>query len=266
MTTMRTLVKSVASRLAPRATTAVLSARARAHSQRLVRTWGLDELNARLVQAFGNSVISGPFTGLRLPQMAREEHLGPYLLGTYELELHPWWNDILNLEFEQIIDVGAKFGYYAAGLARRYPRARVHAIDPDWWARAALREMLEVNALSNVALHRYCDPGWLRAHLTKGALIVSDCEGYEHRLLCDMVIPALDSATMIIELHESLSPGVTADIVRQFSDTHAVQRVASRTATSVPDLPPHPLSDDQIQRACAEIRPEQAWLLLRPRM
>ena len=52
--------------------------------------------------------------------------------------------------FPQIVDVGAKFGYYAVGLARRYPAAAVVAYDVDWWARRACRRMAAANGVGNV--------------------------------------------------------------------------------------------------------------------
>ena len=265
MKTLRSMIKTAAYSIAPKTTTAVASARARAYSQRLVKDWGLYDLNAWLIQTFGSSVMSGPFKGLLLSSMAQQEHLGPYLLGTYEIELHQWWEEIFRVEFAQVVDIGAKFGYYAVGLARQFPHARIDAIDPDWWARDAIEEMVAKNSVSNVRIHRYCDLHWLRQHLQQDALLISDCEGYEHELFCGPHIPALVSATMIIELHETFSPGVSSDISRRFSGTHVIQQVASRADTPLPAIPPHSLTDDQMRRGSTEVRPSQTWVCLRPR-
>ena len=80
------------------------------------------------------TVLDGPFKGLLLPASAREEHIGPYLLGTYERELHGAWRKILTGQYNAVIDIGAKIGYYAGGLARHFPSTPSIAFDTDWWA------------------------------------------------------------------------------------------------------------------------------------
>jgi hypothetical protein len=124
---------------APEWTIGLLSAGDRAHSHRLVKEWGLDALTAKLVSALGPLVRSGPFQGMELTPITYLEHLGPYLLGTYEYELLPWWALLTKRPYSQIVDVGAKFGYYAVGLARYFPDTPILAFDTDWWARAACR-------------------------------------------------------------------------------------------------------------------------------
>ena len=104
--------------------------------------------------------------------MAQTEHIGPRVLGTYEMELHAWWNDISRCRFNQIIDVGAQFGFYAIGLALTFPETDVVAFDPDWWARSALQEMMTVNRTSRVSIRPLCDPAWLRENLRENVLIV----------------------------------------------------------------------------------------------
>jgi hypothetical protein len=116
MTTVKTLAKWAMTAVAPQTATVIMSARARAHSQRLARQWGLIDLNRRLVSHLGAVVQAGPFRGMALTPMTHDEHLGPYLLGTYESELHPWIEHLTGRRFRQVLDVGSKFGYYAVGL------------------------------------------------------------------------------------------------------------------------------------------------------
>ena len=76
--------------IAPQTLTAIQSARSRKHSHHLVREWGLHTLNSKLIERYGAKVISGPFVDMTLTEMTHQEHLGPFLLGCYESELHPW--------------------------------------------------------------------------------------------------------------------------------------------------------------------------------
>src|SRR4051794_34631477 len=68
----------------------------------------------------GRTVIDGPFRGLRFPKFAigRGEMVVPQLVGSYERELQPFFEEIAAQEIEQVVDVGASDGYYAVGLAR----------------------------------------------------------------------------------------------------------------------------------------------------
>ena len=116
---LKSIAKHAMLAVAPQATTTLISARARAHSHRLVRDWGLLDLNRRLIERFGSRVQSGPFCGMSLSEPTQREHLGPFLLGTYEAELHPWIEQALRQQYRAVLDIGAKFGYYAVGLARQ---------------------------------------------------------------------------------------------------------------------------------------------------
>jgi hypothetical protein len=261
---IKPFLKKALSTVAPETAVAVSSARARSHAQKLFKAWGLFEIDQKLLQEVGSRVLSGPFRDMVLTPMTYQEHIGPFLLGTYELELHPWWDKLFQQSFDQIIDVGAKFGYYAVGLARQFPESETIAFDTDWWARKAVHEMIAANQVDRASVQGFCSPRWLQKHLRDRALIISDCEGYEGELLCSLAIPALATATLVIELHEELSPGVSARIRSHFAKTHAVSSVSARPSTPLPDLHLASLSQTELQRTSSEIRSQQEWLLLTP--
>jgi hypothetical protein len=257
------LIKRAGYRLAPQLTTAVVSSRARAHSASLVKEWGLFDLNQALIKEVGHQVIHGPFAGMTLTACAEQQHVGPYLLGTYEMELHGWLEECSRRTFTEILDVGSSFGYYAVGLARRFPGTPVIAFDTDWWARSAVGELARANRVSNVTITRECTPAWLAARLKPSSLIVSDCEGYERVLFLGRDIPALTTATLIVELHEE-TPGELAEkFRRRFSATHAIAEASGRMATP-PVQGVNGLTGAELERVSHEIRGPQAWLYLRP--
>ncbi len=260
---MKQLLKRTLLAAAPEWTTGLLSARARAHSHCLVREWRLNLLTEKLLAAFGPIVQSGPFHGMKLTPVSYKEHLGPFLLGTYEFQLHPWIAQIAGGQYSQMIDVGSSFGYYSVGLARLFPDIRMVAFDTDWWARSACREMASENRTANVEVAGFCSPAWLDRNLTPSSLILSDCEGYEADLLTRSTSTALNSATLIIETHDETNPGVTDAILRRFAQSHQVATVVADPET-VP-IPPVDLSfltPDEARSALREVRGHQTWLLL----
>jgi hypothetical protein len=261
---IKNIVKKSLLRLFPRVATQFFSARSRAFSQRLAREWGCVALNHKIIQELGNRVLHGPFSGMILTRETWREHLSPFLLGTYESELSNTWNSLFKLNFTQVLDIGAKFGFYAVGLAQHFPQVPVIAFDTDPWARKATREMSAANGV-HVQVRGFCDPRWMRNHLQRNALIFSDCEGYEAHLF-GSPIPNASSATMLIELHEQFSPGVTQSIREKYSASHRISIIPSEPGR-VQILPELAFLDEKEQKmAVTEHRTDwQAWMLLEPR-
>lgn len=239
--------------------TPLTAMRARRHSHALNREWGVARLSARLLSELGPIVQAGPFQGLILPRAAAAEHAGPYLLGTYERELHPYWTALEPGSIPLIVNVGGKVGYYAAGLAKLLSAPGI-AYDADPWARAALRETVALNAV-NVDVRGRCSRADLQS-LPDGTLVMIDCDGCEEVLLRDPVPSGLAKSHLVIELHgASLDDDDTASRLRR---THDVVTIPT---LDVPPPPPSlPFLDEQDRRlAVQEIREPQRWLLCTPR-
>ena len=262
---MKQLVKGLLYAVAPQWTTALMSARARAHSHRVVESWGCGPITRKLVERFGSRVQEGPFAGLALTEMTHAEQVGPYLLGVYESELDNAWDIVLSGTYTQIIDIGAKFGYYAIGLAKRYPHASVVAFDTDWWARKAVREMAAANGTSNVEVKGFCSPDWVARHAQAAAFIISDCEGYESILFGPVSAPRLRSATLIVETHDCFVPGVSDKLRAVFDETHTVRVYGHEETRRDTTRPLDFLTEPERRLAIQEVRPPQSWLLCLPK-
>ncbi len=261
----RALLKKVFQSAAPRTSTAVFSASARAFSHGYVKQAGLDVSNEKLLAEVGTKVLAGPFEGMELTPMTHAEHIGPFLLGSYEVELHPWWAELLRGSYAQIIDIGAKFGYYAVGLALRFPHTPVVSFDTDPWAKRATREMAQANGTSNISIQGFCSASWLRKNVRANAFLISDCEGYEAALFGDEVVPALLSATMIIELHDFLGVGTGDALAGRFAATHDIRRIASGSGFVPSAVAVRSLTEEEMRQVCTELRGEQEWMLLVPK-
>jgi hypothetical protein len=262
---VRQLIKRLLYAIAPRSTTALMSARARAHSHRVVASWGCGLINRKLVERFGPRVQEGPFAGLTLTPMTYAEQVGPCLLGVYESELDEAWAIVSRGSYTQVIDIGAKFGYYAVGLARKYPAASVVAFDTDWWARKAVREMAAANETSNVEVKGFCGAEWVDRHLQEAVLVISDCEGYEAALFGPDIIPKLRSATLIIETHDMIVPGVSDRLRSAFGTTHLVREYGMGALRRAPTHSLDFLSAPERHLAVQEVRPDQIWLFCIPK-
>jgi hypothetical protein len=263
---MKQLIKRILYGVAPEWTTALMSAKARAHSHRVVQEWGCGPIHQKLIERLGTGVQEGPFAGMKLTDMTFAEQIGPYLLGVYESELDAAWETVFRGSYRQIIDIGAKFGFYAVGLARKYPQAEVMAFDTDWWARKAVREMAAANQTPNVKVVGFCTSGWLAQNTCEGAFIISDCEGFEGVLFSDEVIARLGTATLIVETHDCLVPGVCERLHQAFGKTHMVKIVGMDGSRRAPNVNLSFLASDRDRElASQEARPDQIWLLCLPK-
>lgn len=255
----RTIPRMMRAMLPERMLTILVARRARRHSHRLNRGWGVAQLSETLFDRLGPRVLSGPFEGLILPRGASAEHVGPYLLGTYERELHGFWHTLPSGSVPLIVNVGAKFGYYSVGLARRLGAPAI-AYDADKWARALLAETAALNAAA-VEIRGQCSRRDLE-DLPRGTLVVIDCDGCEEALLAEPLPRALRHCLLVIEVHDAVMDGDT--LTERLGRTHSMESIASLDASE----PPAVLAflDAELRKlAVEEIRSPQRWLLCRPR-
>ena len=133
-------------------------------------------------QRTGRRVRGGPFVGMNYVNRSCGSAYLPKLLGTYERELHWCVENICSMKPGLILNVGAAEGYYAIGLARRNPQARVIGFEMKIHGQQALREMTELNDVADrVEVRGHCEPADLSAALGEQPrpVVVCDVEGYE---------------------------------------------------------------------------------------
>ncbi|HSQ03998.1 MAG TPA: hypothetical protein VLN59_08185, partial [Burkholderiales bacterium] len=141
------------------------------------------EVGKHLDLALGGTVRRGPFSGMVYPgRVAVGSTLYPKLLGSYERELQPCIDEAIARGYRTIVDIGAAEGYYAIGLARAIPRARVLAFEANPAGASALDAMAQANGVSDrVTVLGIATLANLEAlPIEPPTLVVCDCEGCEH--------------------------------------------------------------------------------------
>ena len=219
-----------------------------------------------------NCVRSGPFAGVRYVQDSIGSAYIPKLLGIYESELAEEVESICSRKPDLIVDIGAAEGYYAVGLAVRNPSARVVAFETQPTGQAALREMARLNRVSSrVEVRGKCEPTHLTEVLTQtnAPAILCDVEGYEDRLLDPQAVPALAKATILVELHDFIVPGITEILRKRFSATHHLTHISQRTRSRKQfpwrTLATRLLPNSYLDWSVSEWRPARmAWLWMVP--
>lgn len=189
-------------------------------------------LRAMLLDAHGPRVLGGPFAGMLFDGTVSEGCFLPRMLGCYEAELHPHLAALEARRPELVINVGCAEGYYAVGLARRWPWATVHARDIDPAALDACRQLAEANGVAGrVVVGGRFDGTDFAAFAGRRVLVVCDVEGFEEELLDPQRFPALAGFDVLAELHPFARPDMADVIARRFRPTHGVTVVPTR----VPD-------------------------------
>lgn len=125
--------------------------------------------------------------------------------------------------------------------------------------------MIQENGVKNLGVADFCDPSWLRCNLEENALIVSDCEGYEAELLCSTDVPALNSATMVVETHDSLHPRIEDRLRQRFAATHRILSVNTKARDDNRPGLAQLFSLHEREQLLNEMRPKQTFLLLVPK-
>lgn len=191
-----------------------------------------DELTVRVMKELfpDLTVAGGPFKGMRYPSwQSFGSAILPKLLGSYESELHPIVDEVLNKRYTTVVDIGCGEGYYAVGIALRLPEAQMYAFDTDSRVRQLCAKMAELNGVAGrVHIRGLCDEQTLRSLPFAGrTLIISDCEGYEGSLFDTRMAKFLTKCDLVIETHDFMDIELSRKLREAFSNTHNIRSVES---------------------------------------
>lgn len=229
--------------------------RARFHNENAPPSPRLDGTAVLRQIAPDMTVRHGVFRGLKYPAgQSVGSVLIPKLLGSYERELHPLIERLRVNDYSEIVDIGCAEGYYAVGLARMFPNARVFVFDTNPEAIRLCRTMARDNAVEQrLVAGAFCDAKTLRElPLTRRALIVSDCEGYEKHLFTPETARALARHDVLIEVHDMVDIEISNKLRQAFAATHRLELIASvddiRKAQTYdyPELKPFTLAERKV--------------------
>ncbi len=230
-------------------------------------------LRREVVRRTGRTVHAGPFAGLRYVSEGVCGCYMPKLLGTYERELHDFVGRILGGGFDAIVNVGAAEGYYSVGLLQRMPEVRGVAFEASPGARALIDELARLNDVRDrLEILGRCEPSDLEREVGRWRrpVVLCDVEGYEDALLDPDRVPALSRATMLIEVHDHLVPGISSALLERFERSHTseVIRQERRAPSEYPFASPWTRAFPWLltRYVLNEFRSRQVtWLWLAPR-
>ena len=194
----------------------------------------------KLSTYFEHQIVEhGFFKGLKYPNLSSAgSSLYPKLSGSYENELSAVFAARTGIKYHKIIDVGCAEGFYAVGLAIKFPASQVIAFDIDENARLLCTKMAEANRVSLSVMAACTDSYFTELDANSRNLIVCDCEGYEGQLFNDKNIKSFSNTDLIVELHPMHAPGIKERLHMLFKKSHHISYVSSYDdARKISDLP-----------------------------
>ncbi len=213
---------------------------------------------------FGGVVQAGPFRGMTLVDAAIGSQVSPRLIGSYEHELTP----VIETagRYQRVVNVGCAEGWYAVGLARRFPTLEVIAYDTNASARALCAKAASLNGVADrVAVRGTFDVAEARRTVLPGTLVIMDIEGAERALMRAMDPAVIAKADWVIETHVMDDRGTLDDILEIAPSTHDVDVIAQDPRAV--EVPPDVAGLRQLDRFLAswEGRGADPWVILRRR-
>jgi hypothetical protein len=214
--------------------------------------------------------LAGPFSDMQCLDEATGSAFFPKMVGTYELEIRDAIEWMVNYKPDLVVNVGCAEGYYAVGMARRLPKAKVVAFDIESRARRLTHKLASINNVeTRVGIGRKCTVSNLEplcAAAQKPAIIV-DCEGFEDHLLVPQHVPSLAKTVILVEVHDCFAPGVSQRLRERFADTHSIQQYDVRPRIKS-DLPSRVSLDETTGLKLMDEQRndgENGWMLMVPR-
>lgn len=174
------------------------------------------------------SVLSGPFQGMLYLNEIVWGPITPRWLGSYESELHPLIQQIIQRAYNCVIDVGSAEGFYAVGLARAIPNCHVYAYDIDFISRRQVRRLAQLNNVHRrITIGGYCRHSEIQATaVPHDTILICDIEGLESDLLNPAQCPALRTTDILVEIHDlKINPLNEETLTERFASSHTIQRI-----------------------------------------
>ena len=130
-----------------------------------------------------------------------------------------------------VINVGAGEGYYAVGFAERMAQSRVICFETLEKNRIQINELASRNGVADrLDIRGQCTAEILGQAIgtETDVVIFCDAEGHELELLQPALVSRLKSASIVVELHDAMLPGVSKEIEARFKSSHRIVEIWSQ--------------------------------------
>jgi len=193
---------------------------------RLSLSWRLSLLKAQYLKHYDSKVKAGPLVGLDFTLEQADGCILPKLMGCYEQKLSPFIKEAMGEGYTTVVDIGCAEGYYAVGLAKKLPQAKVYAHDINPKAQKACHALAVKNGVEQRVFVEGVFNGERFSELApRETLIICDIEGAEKELLDPEAYPNLKNLDVIVEAYDCYYRGLSTLLADRFKNSHDVKIV-----------------------------------------
>lgn len=205
-------------------------------------------------------IMAGPFAGMKYASTHPPGGIIlPKLVGTYEDELEPVWEEIKQKRYDVFVNAGAAEGYYSVGL-KKYILPDIPSIAFEMQA-VNRRGIVHLAKLNNtkVEIKGICTKENLKEIIqNKKSFILMDVEGAERELL-DVDYIDFTRTDLVVEVHPVYDKDLETKLVNRFKDTHNIQIVGTKEK-KLPNIKYPDWVYKKSRFVMAEYRGPQSWL------
>jgi hypothetical protein len=176
-----------------------------------------------LIEKIGNRIYFGPFSGTKIPKEAYDFLTISEILGLYESCLHSKFDNLLNLDINNVILVGGNNGYYAAGIIHLLNPKTTKIYESDGKFHPVINSWFTGNKLSNTNILGKATIEEFEHIKSKIDFIFMDCEGCEIELLNPQLFLWQQKTEILLELHPFYVDNLIAILTSRFKKTHKIE-------------------------------------------
>lgn len=177
----------------------------------------------KLLNSIGNRVYSGPFSGLGIPDSIGKLLTVPEILGLYESCMHKYIFKSVNQKLNNIMIIGAHYGYYVTGLNYLCSPEKIFAFELDDYFHPYIKEWSSYNSLPVPYVSGKADVQLFESLSEPIDFMICDCEGYEIELLNPARFDWQKECTILVELHPFYRKNLISTIISNFKNYHNIE-------------------------------------------
>jgi hypothetical protein len=183
----------------------------------------MKKTNDSLIEKVGNRIYFGPFSGLKIPEVATKLLTVSEILGLYESCLHCKFEHLINNDIRNVVLVGGNNGYYAAGLSYIFNPISIKVYESDESFHNIINSWFDENNLNNSEISGKATIEEFQKFESNIDLIFMDCEGFEIDLLNPVNFPWQKKSNILLEIHPFYINNLVSTLSSRFRNTHKIQ-------------------------------------------
>lgn len=176
-----------------------------------------------VLKKIGNQIYTGPFAGLKIPEIVKLDSKLAEVLGLYEYALHPIFSSLVNRSIDDIMVIGGHKGYYPAGLSNLLRPQNMHVFEMDEKFLPLIESWIEPNELKGFQIYGEATFQILENWNHNIDFLLIDCEGAEDFLLQPDVFKWQQNSDILVEVHHFYNHKIMGNLVERFKKSHDLE-------------------------------------------